>query len=236
MAGTRGKFVRGRNPMRTLDLGISNRVFQSCGKPYQEGGGYSFNYYGAENWMDVIKWLLDHGYTAEETEEVMRSKLMRWASDKAGHSDEDCTLEDFLEFNNEPTRGGKTQVDDFLDEYFPDPSRKDRIINENVAAPMATLVNTPGMGNAIPAQQAATTGNQFYQPATKGSGDLWGGKGKQKKKRKGRKIKLVKESLNEENINPYDKLGMAMAKKMGIKPPFKKKKDKKNQNSMSQKV
>jgi hypothetical protein len=236
MAGTRGKFVRGRNPMRTLDLGISNRVFQSCGKPYQEGGGYSFNYYGAENWMDVIKWLLDHGYTAEETEEVMRSKLMRWASDKAGHSDEDCTLEDFLEFNNEPTRGGKTQVDDFLDEYFPDPSRKDRIINENVAAPMATLVNTPGMGNAVPPQQAATTGNQFYQPATKGSGDLWGGKGKQRKKRKGRKIKLVKESLNEENISPYDKLGMAMAKKMGIKPPFKKKKDKKNQNSMSQQV
>jgi len=29
---------------------------------------------------------------------------------------------------------------------------------------------------------------------------------------------------------------MAMAKKMGIKPPFKKKKDKKNQNSMSQQV
>jgi hypothetical protein len=101
---------------------------------------------------------------------------------------------------------------------------------------MATLVNTPGMGNAVPPQQAATTGNQFYQPATKGSGDLWGGKGKQRKKRKGRKIKLVKESLNEENISPYDKLGMAMAKKMGIKPPFKKKKDKKNQNSMSQQV
>ncbi len=236
MAGTRGKFVRGRNPMRTLDLGISNRVFQSCGKPYQEGGGYSFNYYGAENWMDIIKWLLDHGYNAEETEEVMRSKLMRWASDNAGHSDEDCTLEDFLKFNNEPAEGGKTQVDNFLDEYFPDSSRKNRIINENVAAPMATLVNTPGMGNAVPPQQAATTGNQFYQPATKGSGDLWGGKGKQRKKRKGRKIKLVKESLNEENISPYDKLGMAMAKKMGIKPPFKKKKDKKNQNSMSQQV
>jgi hypothetical protein len=51
-----------------------------------------------------------------------------------------------------------------------------------------------------------------------------------------KKVKLVKESLNEENINPYDKLGMAMAKKMGLKPPFKKKKDKKNQNSMSQTI
>jgi hypothetical protein len=49
-------------------------------------------------------------------------------------------------------------------------------------------------------------------------------------------VKLVKESLNEENINPYDKLGMAMAKKMGVKPPFKKKKAKGNQNSMKQTV
>ena len=40
--------------------------------------------------------------------------------------------------------------------------------------------------------------------------------------------------MNEENINPYDKLGMAMAKKMGVKPPFKKKKSKKNQNAMVQ--
>jgi len=46
------------------------------------------------------------------------------------------------------------------------------------------------------------------------------------------RAKLVKET----NISPYDKLGMAMAKKMGIKPPFKKKKDKKNQNSMVQKT
>jgi hypothetical protein len=51
-----------------------------------------------------------------------------------------------------------------------------------------------------------------------------------------KKVKLVKESLNEENINPYDKLGMAMAKKMGVKPPFKKKKTKGNQNAISQTV
>jgi len=46
------------------------------------------------------------------------------------------------------------------------------------------------------------------------------------------RAKLVKET----NISPYDKLGMAMAKKMGVKTPFKKKKDKKNQNSMSQTI
>jgi len=196
----RGKFVRGRSPIRALDLGIAQKVFQSCGKPYQEGGGYSFNYYGPENWMEVIKWLLDQGYTAEETEEVMRSKLMRWTSDNSGHGDGDCTLEDFLEYNS---KYGRSEVDRFLDEYFPDPKRKKRLVKENVGAPMATLGNTPGIGNAVPAQQAATTGNQFYQSATKGSGDLWGAK--PKKKKKGRKVKLVKESLNEENINPYDK-------------------------------
>jgi len=42
-----------------------------------------------------------------------------------------------------------------------------------VSTPYATLYNVPGVGNAIPASQAATSGNQFYQAATKGSGDKW---------------------------------------------------------------
>ena len=42
-----------------------------------------------------------------------------------------------------------------------------------VSTPYATLYNVPGVGTAVPAQQAATTGNQFYQAGTKGSGDKW---------------------------------------------------------------
>ena len=42
-----------------------------------------------------------------------------------------------------------------------------------VSTPYATLYNVPGVGTAIPAQQAATTGGQFAQQATKGSGDKW---------------------------------------------------------------
>jgi hypothetical protein len=42
-----------------------------------------------------------------------------------------------------------------------------------VYTPYATLINVPGVGNAVPASQAATTSNQFLQPATKGSGDKW---------------------------------------------------------------
>lgn len=42
-----------------------------------------------------------------------------------------------------------------------------------VSTPYATLYNVPGVGNAQPASQASTTGSQFYEPGTKGSGDKW---------------------------------------------------------------
>ncbi len=42
-----------------------------------------------------------------------------------------------------------------------------------VSTPYATLYNVPGVGTAIPATQAATTGGQFAQAASKGSGDKW---------------------------------------------------------------
>ena len=101
-----------------------------------------------------------------------------------------------------------------------------------VSAPMSTLHNTPGMGTAVPPSTA--DGNSI------GSGDKWGntigGKpytqgGKVKKKRPKKK---KTEKIEEENINPYDKIGMSMAKKMKVKPPFKKKKSSKNQNKMVQ--
>ena len=42
-----------------------------------------------------------------------------------------------------------------------------------VSTPYATLYNVPGVGNAQPASQAATTGGQFTGDAVKGSGDKW---------------------------------------------------------------
>lgn len=105
-----------------------------------------------------------------------------------------------------------------------------------VSTPMATLNNTPGMGNIVPPG-----------PGTIGSGDNWGlninkkpfTQGKIKIKRKRKKKKIVKENINTynfnlilkekkiyeaANINPYDKLGVAMAKKLKVPLPFKKKK------------
>ena len=123
-----------------------------------------------------------------------------------------------------------------------DEKRLKKAINEDamggVSAPMSTLNNTPGMGNVTPGS-LATHGI--------GSGDNFGSKigkmntqtgtPKKKKKKPMKKRKYVKEDLNsidEENISPYDKIGMSMAKKMKVKPPFKKKKEKGNQNAIAQ--
>jgi ankyrin repeat protein len=93
---------------------------------------------------------------------------------------------------------------------------------------------TPGMGNAVPANVN-----------TIGSGDAWGNTinkkpytqgGKLKTKRKTTMKKEVKR-VEEENTNPYDKVADMMIKRMGeeTKSPFKKKKEKGNQNAMVQK-
>lgn len=42
-----------------------------------------------------------------------------------------------------------------------------------VSTPYATLYNTPGVGNAVPASSAATTGAQFTGADVQGSGDKW---------------------------------------------------------------
>ena len=105
-----------------------------------------------------------------------------------------------------------------------------------VSAPMATLYNVPGMGNAVP---PSSTTNGI------GSGDKWGntiggkpytqsGQPKKKKKVMKKRAKKVKEDLKENNVNPYDKLGQSMLKRAKVKSVFKKKKDPKNQNAMVQ--
>ena len=88
-----------------------------------------------------------------------------------------------------------------------------------VSAPMATVNNVPGVGNPTPAGV-----NQI------GSGDKWSTSKKPYTQTATPKKK--KKKLEEENINPYDKIGMAMAKKMKVKPPFKKGKESGNQNSV----
>jgi len=250
----RGRFVRGQNPKEALGLGMAKVLFN---KTTKEDKAYSYGlYYNDEEWMRIIQYLLKEKYTPYEVEQILRSKLMRWTADHSGDYREIpdteepwVTLEDFIHYIKQPNNFRlrfKSAIDNFLqneiyakpedDEYYRQAwgyDKKGNPINEDMGGPMTGAGSVPGMGNAVPAQQAATTGNQFNQSASKGSGDRWDGA---KKKQKKRRAKLVREFLMEDNINPYDKLGMAMAKKMGVKPPFKKKKAKGNQNSMRQTV
>lgn len=108
-------------------------------------------------------------------------------------------------------------------------------INEDVSAPMATLSNVPGTGNAQPASMAAMTGSQQGSTDAIGSGDNWGNylgpyiqknepeKNKKKKKVYKKKKKKMSNGLtNEQSINPYDEIGKMMAKQMKVPLYFEK--------------
>jgi len=120
-----------------------------------------------------------------------------------------------------------------------------------VSAPMSTLNNTPGMGNVTPA--ASADGNAIGSGDKFGDGVMYDQKGKVKTSKSKKKKKVyprgptpkfkkkkfktwlgTEAEVNEGNINPYDKIGMMMAKKMGIKPPFKAIDDPENQNAIEQ--
>ena len=234
-------FNRDQTPLNSLGLGLSQVLFDRTTKGEDKAYSYGL-YYSADEWMRIIKWLLGKKFTPFDVENILRSKIMRWTADHTADyrdvpdTDEPwTTLEDFKKYNKNPKNFNspyKSASEDFLmREIYSDPEEKKRWMEElgyndrgqlikedamgGVSGPMATLNNTPGMGNAVPAGVNKV-----------GSGDTWGDKPKKKKKKK----------LEEDNINPYDKLGTAMAKKMGIKTPFKKKKDPKNQNSMTMKA
>lgn len=82
-------------------------------------------------------------------------------------------------------------------------------LDEDVMGPISTLGNTPGMGNAQP----PSTTNM----STSGSGDKWTTDSSLAKQNES-----FYPSIYEENINPYDKVGTAMAKKMKVPMTFKK--------------
>ena len=91
----------------------------------------------------------------------------------------------------------------------------EEFINEDmggVGAPISTPMNTPGMGNAtLPSADSNI-----------GSGDKWGGTTKKTKKTKKKATLKKKKSVDEENINPHDKIGTMMAKKLKVPINFKK--------------
>lgn len=114
---------------------------------------------------------------------------------------------DFIDFTNSmgytsgiDTNVMKKQFDDTLKKILGSSYKSYKLREEamgGVSAPMATLNNTPGVGNAVPASAAATTGAQFTSDTTTGSGDRWDNttskkkKGKKGKKSKSKKYKIT---------------------------------------------
>jgi hypothetical protein len=245
------EFKRGQTPMHSMGLGLAAVLFDKTTN--KENKAYSYGlYYSDKEWMKIIQWLLNKKFTPFDVEMILRSKLMRYAADHSPEyrsvpeSDEPwVTLKDFIHYNNDPKNSDppykSASMDFLMREVYKNPkTKKDWMeelgyndlgqLNEDamggVSAPMATLNNTPGMGNAVPAGVNKV-----------GSGDKWGSSiGKKPYTQAADKKKKKKKKLEEENINPYDKLGTAMAKKMGVRTPFKKKKAKGNQNSMTMKA
>lgn len=93
------------------------------------------------------------------------------------------------------------------------------------SAPISTLNNTPGMGNAVPASSASTSGAQQTSTSSIGSGDNWSSV---KTYAQNKRPKKKKRKVQEDSINPYDKIGTAIAKKLKIPMTFKKKKSRIN--------
>ena len=185
-------FERGQDPKKALNIGVVDKIAENT------SGAYSVDRYG-EVWEEIIAFLLGDGVSQAAIEWILKSKHMRWAGDRM-----------------EPNMN----VDSFIDYYETDQNgilatlSGETWMNEDmggVSGPMSTLGNTPGMGNAQPAASASTGS---LDGAPEGSGDNWDSSTGIKP--------AVQEGMNENNINPHDKLGVAMAKKIGAALPFKK--------------
>ena len=207
------RFERGRDPKSAMGLGEVKEIMDNTKKCY------SRDRYGDKLWSEIIKWLLEGGYTPEEIELILDSKYMRWGMD---HMNDKGTLEKFDDYFSDNEDGIQEMIEE---EFGPAPQRYG--IEENVvaggtggvSAPMSTLANTPGVGNVVPGagEGGIGSGDRFDNSTAE--------KDKKKKKKRAptpRRKKKRAKAVNEMNINPHDPVGVAMAKKLGAALPFEK--------------
>ena len=238
------KFTQDSDPIADMNIGMMNQIklwMESINDKF-----YNKNYalgISAENGkLDFVKYLLYTGANVHANNDY----ALRWASD-SGHVevvkvllavDANVHAADNYALRWASVNGHAEVVKVLKDHIAKEKYNKNKKINmekisedtmSGVSAPQSTSMNTPGMGNVSPAGIGITGSGDKFGNTVGGKPYTQGGKTKKKKPMK-KTIKKVEEN----NLNPYDKLGMAMAKKLGIKPPFKKKKGSKNQNAMTQ--
>lgn len=207
------RFERGQDPKTAMNLGVVDKLIEKT------SDAYSFDRYGDILWGEIIKWLLEGGYNEAEIEIILRSKFMRWAMDHMGEmASDDVSIDDFQDYfaDNEDDIQGM-----IYDELGPQDLEENVVAGGTggVSAPMATLANTPGVGNVVPGagEGGIGSGDRFDNSTAE--------KDKKKKKKRAptpRRKKKRAKAVNEMNINPHDPVGVAMAKKLGAALPFEK--------------
>lgn len=77
---------------------------------------YSFHRYGENAWFKCARFMLAEGYTVEAVIEVLRSKHMRWAGDRAATCKGGYNIFRKYYFNREGIAGrtGKFYIDEML--------------------------------------------------------------------------------------------------------------------------
>ena len=66
---------------RPATIQNADRIAESTGKPFRDGGAYSSNAYQPNAWRECCRMLARRGFSGEQIEWIMRSKFTRWASD-----------------------------------------------------------------------------------------------------------------------------------------------------------
>jgi len=242
------EFTRGENPYRNLNIGVIESVMKNTEDAYSRGFFYDeevwrdiASFLLGEGYSQIeVEEILESKYmrwaSYDADTDCMNLEKFIVYFEKVKKSIDSFLdreirpeLEEMDDENIVEPDAGDYDLDNYLD-LGESPQSIEEDAMGGVSAPMATLTNTPGMGSSVPASSAAMTGVQQGSSSAIGSGDNWGNNlgtytqdGKTKKKKSKKKVyRKKKKGINENNISPYDKLGVAMAQKMGIPLAFKK--------------
>lgn len=94
----------------------TNRVLGPAAELAQStSDAYSFNYYGAKNWLACVEMLFARDYNSIEVEGIMRSVFTRYAYDGRERARAKGTAADLARLMDEQS-GGPMQLRDYIDD------------------------------------------------------------------------------------------------------------------------
>jgi hypothetical protein len=193
------RFERGQDPKASMMIGVIQHIVDDT---YE---AYSFDRYGEKLWKEIIAWLLEGGYSPEEIELILGSKFMRWGMDyMEDRVPNQVSLKDFDDYFSDH----EDDIQEMIEDELGSPELEENVVaggTGGVSAPMATLANTPGVGNVIPGAgpDGIGSGDRFDNAKGPYTQD-----GKKKKKKKKRAKKVNEEYNFERGQYPKDAMGI----------------------------